>query len=85
MKVLLAKTVTDQLASGHQAMEAAARGIQTLAEKVNGLGGVITIDRSGQYGWAYNTPKMAFAYYDLGKQQPVAAIRGSGKVSRYKY
>ena len=61
LKVLLSKTVCDLMAT-HNASEAARQGIERLARRVNGLGGVIGIDRHGEYAFAYNTPKMAFAY-----------------------
>ncbi|MEL6832580.1 MAG: isoaspartyl peptidase/L-asparaginase [Bacteroidota bacterium] len=74
MKILLAKTVTDFENQGHNAHKAAAMGITVLAEKVSGLGGVITIDRNGNYGWAHNTPKMAFAYWNTATETIEAAI-----------
>lgn len=61
MKVLLAKTVCD--AFEHQsAIAAAEKGIAILKNKVQGLGGVIGIDHRGDYAFAHNTPRMAFAY-----------------------
>lgn len=64
MKILLAKTVTDQLELGKSAPAAARYGIRRLADKVQGLGGVITISNQGEYGWYHNTPKMAFAFWE---------------------
>ncbi|MCB9050828.1 MAG: isoaspartyl peptidase/L-asparaginase [Lewinellaceae bacterium] len=61
MKVLLSKTVCDAFAAA-DAMAAARQGIDTLARKVNGLGGVIGINAKGEYAWAHNTPYMAMAY-----------------------
>jgi beta-aspartyl-peptidase (threonine type) len=75
MKVLLAKTMIDQLAAGKQAKAAATQAIDILARRVNGLGGVIAIAKNGDYGWAYNTPKMAFAYMDTEEKQIKAAIK----------
>ncbi|MEZ4960000.1 MAG: isoaspartyl peptidase/L-asparaginase [Saprospiraceae bacterium] len=63
MQVLLSKTVCDLFAR-QEAMMAAQAGIGILAKKVNGLGGVIGIDKNGRYGLAHNTPKMAFAYVE---------------------
>lgn len=77
MKVLLAKTVTDFENHGHKAHEAAELGVKLLAEKVQGLGGVISIDQHGHYGWAHNTPKMAFSYWNETTQTIIAAIRAS--------
>ena len=61
MKVLLSKTVCDAFATVG-AMNAAQMGIEILARKVNGLGGVICINARGEYGWSHNTPYMALAY-----------------------
>jgi len=60
MRVVLTKTAADLLAT-LPAMEAAAAAIKVLHDRVQGLGGIILIDRHGNYGFAYNTPKMAFA------------------------
>lgn len=61
MRVLLSKTVCDFFAQ-HPACEAAQKGIDILHKKVQGMGGVIGIDRHGNYAFAYNTPFMAYAY-----------------------
>ncbi|MFT5911985.1 MAG: beta-aspartyl-peptidase (threonine type) [Paraglaciecola sp.] len=63
MKVLLAKTVYDNFET-HSAMDAAQQGIAILEKKVNGMGGVIGINHRGEYAFAHNTPRMAFAYAD---------------------
>ncbi len=59
MKVLLAKTTCDCMASGQDAQTAAGSAIQHLAQRVAGLGGVVCIDANGRHGYAYNTPYMA--------------------------
>jgi len=61
MKVVMSKTACDLL-SQRTAIEAADMAIRILSERVNGLGGLILIDRNGQYGFAHNTVKMAFAF-----------------------
>ena len=61
MKVLLSKTACDLL-NDHTAMQAAHMAVDLLQQRVQGLGGVILIDRLGNYGFAHNTVKMAFAY-----------------------
>ncbi|MFZ5518967.1 MAG: isoaspartyl peptidase/L-asparaginase [Candidatus Zhuqueibacterota bacterium] len=61
MKVVLSKTACDFLPR-HTSHDAADKAIRILSERVNGLGGIILIDRNGQYGFAHNTLKMAFAY-----------------------
>ncbi|MEO7910422.1 MAG: isoaspartyl peptidase/L-asparaginase [Roseiflexaceae bacterium] len=62
MKVLLAKTATDLISAGHDPMAAARQAIDILARRVGGLGGCILLDSAGQIGFAFNTPRMAYAY-----------------------
>jgi len=59
MKVLLAKTTCNFMASGQDAQRAAESAIQQLAKRVGGLGGIVCIDAGGEHGYAYNTPYMA--------------------------
>jgi len=61
MKILLSKTACDLLKE-KTAEEAAQISIELLEESVQGWGGVILIDKNGNYGFANNTTKMAFAY-----------------------
>jgi beta-aspartyl-peptidase (threonine type) len=61
MKVLLSKTACDLL-KDHSAMASAKMAVDLLNQRVKGLGGIILIDKQGNYGFAHNTPKMAFAY-----------------------
>jgi beta-aspartyl-peptidase (threonine type) len=61
MRVLLSKTACDLMAH-HPAMDAAQMAVDLLEERVHGLAGIILIDRLGNYGFAHNTSKMAFAY-----------------------
>jgi len=62
MKVLLAKTATDLIGAGHEPMAAARAAVDVLAERVGGLGGCILLDAQGRPGFAFNTPRMAYAY-----------------------
>ena len=62
MKVLLAKTATDLIGAGHDPMAAARQAIDILARRVGGLGGCILLDSAGRIGFAFNTPRMAYAY-----------------------
>lgn len=66
MKVILCKRVCDHY-SNLGAMDAAQEGITYLQQRVKGLGGVIGIDRKGNYGLAYNTKRMARAYVENGE------------------
>ena len=61
MKVMLSKLVCDYLTENN-AKNAAKLAIQYMNDRVKGLGGVILIDKNGNYGIAHNTTKMAFAY-----------------------
>ncbi|NUN69770.1 MAG: isoaspartyl peptidase/L-asparaginase [Bacteroidetes bacterium] len=61
--VSLAKSVIDKMEmTGADGDAAAAYGIQRLASKVDGLGGIVLLDRNGRPSVAYNTPRMARAY-----------------------
>ncbi len=75
MKILLSKTAVD-LFDKYTAMEAAHKSIFILQKKVNGLGGIIGIDKNGHYAFAHNTPKMAYAFW---KGKVVAGLYAVGK------
>jgi beta-aspartyl-peptidase (threonine type) len=64
MKVVLSKAVCDFVAQGQDAQQAADRAIRVLADRALGLGGVIVIDRCGQLGVSFNTPRMARAWVE---------------------
>jgi beta-aspartyl-peptidase (threonine type) len=67
MKVVLCKTACDFAAQGHTAQSAAEKAIGVLADRAQGLGGLIVIDRAGQIGIAFNTPRMARAWIEHGE------------------
>ena len=67
MKVVLCKTVCDFVGQGHSAQQAAEKAIGVLADRAQGFGGVIVIDRSGQIGVSFNTPRMARAWIESGE------------------
>jgi beta-aspartyl-peptidase (threonine type) len=76
MKILFCKTACDLL-KDHPAAAAAEMAVDLLNQRVQGLGGIILIDRRGDYGFAHNTPKMAFAYaHPCG--EIIAAIKKRG-------
>lgn len=62
IKVLLAKTATDLLGAGYAPADAARMAIERLEQRVYGLGGVVLLDAQGRIGFAFNTPRMAYAY-----------------------
>ena len=61
MKVLMSKTACDFLIKNN-AFDSANKSVKILHEKVQGLGGIILIDKHGNYGFSHNTTKMAFAF-----------------------
>jgi beta-aspartyl-peptidase (threonine type) len=71
MKAVISKTTCDLITRGLNAQEAAEGAIQLLAERVNGLGGVIVVDAQGRIGAAHNTPRMAYAY--IGAEGEISA------------
>jgi beta-aspartyl-peptidase (threonine type) len=73
IKVLLAKTATDFLGAGYAPVEAARAAIERLEQRVHGLGGVILIDVRGRVGYAFNTPRMAYAYRVEGQEEVAGA------------
>ncbi len=66
LRVLLSRTVCDFLAS-MPPREAAQQGIRILNERTKGLGGIIGINRKGEYAIDHNTPWMAMAFFEPGK------------------
>lgn len=79
MRLVLAKSAVDCLAHsdvvGPARTQSAARwAIHVLAERIDGLGGIIMLDRCGKVGYAFNTPRMAYAYLTQGMDQPVFGI-----------
>lgn len=75
IKVVLAKTVIDFLdTNSGSPQEAAERGISILGQKGDGYGGVIVMDKHGQPGVSYNTPRMARAYMNTQMTKPHVSI-----------
>jgi beta-aspartyl-peptidase (threonine type) len=62
IKVMLSRVVCELLERGLTAQKAAEQSVKMLEKKINGRGGVIVLDRKGNVGIFYNTPKMARAY-----------------------
>ena len=67
IRTALAKTISDIVYFQKvQAQEAAESGIRYLVEKVNGLGGVIVVDRQGRMGSAHSTHGLPHAFVTEG-------------------
>jgi len=63
MKVILAKTACDFLRpAGSSPTRATQAAVQLLARRGNGTGGLILLDKNGNPGFAFNTPRMAYGY-----------------------
>jgi len=63
MKVVMAKTATDFLRPAASTPERAAQAaVQLLAKRGKGTGGLILLDKRGNPGFAFNTPRMAYGY-----------------------
>lgn len=70
MKVVMAKSATDFLhamesgggGAAENSMLAARKAVELLAARTSGTGGLILLDRYGQPGFAFNTPRMAYGY-----------------------
>ena len=74
MKVVLAKTAVEKLRNGFLGtgqdtcpgellpQRVARECVRLLAERTQGTGGLILLDRQGRPGFAFNTPRMSFGY-----------------------
>lgn len=67
MKIVMAKTAVDLLrqsaSDGESAAQLVAReAVQLLGRRTRGTGGLILLDRRGNPGMAFNTPRMACGY-----------------------
>ena len=63
MKIVMAKTAADFLRPAGSTPECAAQAaVQLLATRGKGMGGLILLDKNGNSGFAFNTPRMAYGY-----------------------
>ncbi|MBI5214539.1 MAG: isoaspartyl peptidase/L-asparaginase [Ignavibacteriae bacterium] len=75
IKIVMAKTVIDMLEqNGGDVSDAATRGIDLLKRKVDGYGGVIVMNKRGEVGVAYNTPRMARGYMTEQMTEPIITV-----------
>jgi beta-aspartyl-peptidase (threonine type) len=68
MKLVLAKWTADRIAAGNLPEWSAKEAMNYLKQRVNGHGGIIVLDAQGHFGIAHNTPRMAWAYRTMSKQ-----------------
>lgn len=74
MKVMLAREVAEHLRSGNSPVDSAKAGVGILKERAGGLGGVICLDRYGNAGMAFNTPRMARGMVNAGNEKFFIAV-----------
>ncbi len=65
MKLVLAKWAADKVLYGADPASAAPTAIQYLEKRLNGHGGMILLDAKGRFGFAHNTPRMAWGIADV--------------------
>ncbi len=68
MKLVLAKWTADRISAGNLPEWAAQEAMNYLKQRVNGHGGIIVLNPAGHIGIAHNTPRMAWAFRTVKKQ-----------------
>jgi beta-aspartyl-peptidase (threonine type) len=69
MKLVLAKWTADRVAAGNLPEWAAQEAMNYLKQRLNGHGGIIVLNAHGQVGMAHNTPRMAWAFKTVKKEE----------------
>jgi beta-aspartyl-peptidase (threonine type) len=68
MKLVLAKWTADRVAAGNLPEWAAQEAMNYLKQRLNGHGGIIVLNAQGQIGIAHNSPRMAWAFKSVKKE-----------------
>ncbi len=68
MKLVLAKWTADRVSAGNLPEWAAQEAMNYLKQRLDGHGGIILLNAKGQFGLAHNTPRMAWAYKTINKE-----------------
>jgi L-asparaginase / beta-aspartyl-peptidase len=63
MKLVLGKWATDRVQGGRAPEIVASEAIAYLHKRLGGHGGIILLDAQGRYGFAHNTPRMAWGLH----------------------
>jgi beta-aspartyl-peptidase (threonine type) len=75
MEVVMAKTVVDLMdRNGRDPAKAVQEGLKILVRKTDGFGGVIALNKDGDVGIAYNTPRMARAFMSSDRAAPLVQV-----------
>ena len=73
-RISMARQAVDFMSSDQPAEEAARKAVGVLADRVQGVGGVILIDREGRIAQDHNTEHMAYAYLKEDMAEPVVEV-----------
>jgi beta-aspartyl-peptidase (threonine type) len=73
-RIVMGKRAVDGLIGGRDPHVVAQETIGFLEERVEGRGGLILLARRGRVGWAFNTPRMAYAWMRQGRSEPGVGI-----------
>ena len=68
MKLVLAKRATDRVREGRTPELACNEAITYLKARLNAHGGMILLDAQGRFGITHNTPRMAWAYKNISRE-----------------
>ncbi|HKD14448.1 MAG TPA: isoaspartyl peptidase/L-asparaginase [Candidatus Angelobacter sp.] len=68
MKLVLAKRAADRVREGRPPEYACNEAITYLKARLNGHGGIILLDGQGRFGISHNTPRMAWAYKNISRE-----------------
>jgi len=69
MKLVLAKWTADRIVAGNLPEWAAQEAMNYLKQRLNGHGGIIVLNAQGQVGIAHNTPRMAWGWKTVQKEE----------------
>jgi L-asparaginase / beta-aspartyl-peptidase len=69
MKLVLAKWTADRIQAGNLPEWSSQEAMNYLKQRLNGHGGIIVLNPQGHIGIAHNTPRMAWAYKTVNKQE----------------
>jgi len=69
MKLVLAKWTADRISAGNLPEWSALEAMNYLKQRLNGQGGIIVLNPEGHIGIAHNTPRMAWAYKTIHREE----------------
>jgi len=69
MKLVLGKWAADRVQAGYTPELVSSDAIKYLKARLNGHGGIILLDANGLFGISHNTPRMAWAYKNIDKEE----------------